>query len=645
MKKKIKIRSIEDIALQFVKKNKPKKTEENSSYETLKDSKVIIKKYINSKKGDSVLSQSYERLVPLENKLNDNQNNKIKLIEFYKIPQKVLEDDEECTFDNIIDKKFNNNSQILRQNSLKLASSYEIKLRDIKPIKYTTKLLFNLNYQNVYECLKELYTPLLQNLGSISSLKATTSNSISCFEFFLSHLSIFDIKENDGSNNIQETMEELKIFEIVQLNFVLFILHIILEAKMDFIDNFNEDDILIVYQESYLALQKLYEIIILMLLFNEYNSNNSFENLCSKYVQEYYKFEQKPTNIEEIIYKINENIFSTLKILFNCCNIFFGNLILFKKDSGNLEFPDEEEMNFLNRFNNNNTSSTNNNKQNQNEQKISLSKEFNDQYNSYKTIYLYFTKVDQNDMTKSKNSLKNKEKEINKEGGDNKPLIESGEISTRLASVFSCYKELSNCLLLYFSNFKILLEKNKVKPPFLPPLDTKKYTYTLVVDLDETLVHYMEEENRAFVQVRPYSDYFLTEMGKYFEIVIFTAAAEDYADLVLNELDKNNSINNKLYRKHTDQINGIFIKDLSKLGRDINKVIIIDNNKDNFSLQPENGLHICSFLGDQNDDELFSLSEDLMKIVNSKKDDIRPIIKEIDGIMKKRYTQKGVVLE
>ena len=155
----------------------------------------------------------------------------------------------------------------------------------------------------------------------------------------------------------------------------------------------------------------------------------------------------------------------------------------------------------------------------------------------------------------------------------------------------------------------------------------------------------MEEENRAFVQVRPYSDYFLTEMGKYFEIVIFTAAAEDYADLVLNELDKNNCINYKLYRKHTDQINGIFIKDLSKLGRDINKVIIIDNNKDNFSLQPENGLHISSFLGDQNDDELYSLSEDLMKIVNSKKDDIRPIIKEIDGIIKKRYIQKGVVLE
>ena len=657
MKKKIKIRTIEDIALQYVKKNKPKKIDDKSSFETLKDSKVIIKKYINSKKGDSVLSQSYERLVPLDIKQNDNQNNKIKIIEFYKIPQKVLEDDEECTFDSIIDKIANNGSQILKQNSLKLVSNYEIKLRDIKPIKYTTKLLFNLNYQNTYECLKEFYTPLLHNLESIISLKATTSNTISCLEFFLSHSSVFDIKNNDESNNIQETMEELKIFEILQLNFVLFILHIILEAKMDFIDNFNEDDILIVYQESYLALQKLYEIIILMILFNENNNNdnykksnsnansNSLEALCSQYVQEYYKFEQKPIYNEEILNKINENIFSILKILFNCCNILFGNLILFKKDSGNLEYPDEEEIPFLNRFNNNNTSSTNNNKQDQNEQKIILSKEFNDQYNCYKTIYLYLTRDGQKDMTKSKTSFKDKEKGNNKEDTENKPLTDNSAISERLASVFSSYKELSSCFLLYFTNFKILLEKNKVKPPFLPPLDIKKYTYTLVVDLDETLVHYMEEESRAYVQVRPYSDYFLTEMGKYFEIVIFTAAAEDYADLVLNELDKNNSINYKLYRKHTDQVNGIFIKDLSKLGRDINKVVIIDNNKDNFSLQPENGLHICSFLGDQNDDELYSLSEDLMKIVNSKKDDIKPIIKEIDDIMKKRYEQKGIILE
>jgi Dullard-like phosphatase family protein len=251
-------------------------------------------------------------------------------------------------------------------------------------------------------------------------------------------------------------------------------------------------------------------------------------------------------------------------------------------------------------------------------------------------MYLYFTNSNSN--AQNKGFLKENNFDFLS------PKV-SNEILKRLTTAFSSYKELSNCFLLYYTNFKILMEKNKVKPPFLPPLDTKKYAYTLVVDLDETLVHYIEEENRAYVQVRPYTDYFLSEMSKYFEIVIFTAAAEDYADIVLNELDKNKIIKFKLYRKHTEQINGIFIKDLSKLGRDINKVIIIDNNKDNFSLQPENGLHICSFLGDQNDDELYALSEDLMKIVNSNKDDIRPIIKEINGIMKERYASKNIILE
>ena len=75
------------------------------------------------------------------------------------------------------------------------------------------------------------------------------------------------------------------------------------------------------------------------------------------------------------------------------------------------------------------------------------------------------------------------------------------------------------------------------------------------------------------------------------------------------------------------------------------KIILVSNLKDNFSLQPENGLHICSFLGDQEDDELYLLTEDLMKIIKGNKKDLRPAVKEIDAIMKKRYKTKNVVLE
>lgn len=67
--------------------------------------------------------------------------------------------------------------------------------------------------------------------------------------------------------------------------------------------------------------------------------------------------------------------------------------------------------------------------------------------------------------------------------------------------------------------------------PFLPQIKDKM-GYTLVIDLDETLVHFVEENGEAFVQVRPYSEFFLSEMSKYFEIVIFTAATEDVRILI-----------------------------------------------------------------------------------------------------------------
>ena len=665
MKKKFKIKSIEDIALQFIKHNEPKK-QEIISNDTIVDPKFFVKKYINSKKSNSSLSQSFEKLIPCEDIKEVDKNNKVKLIKFYKVPQKILGEEEEYIFESIngADKK-SSVSKIVSQNTLKLIASGEIKLREIKPIKYNKKLYFNINYQNAYDIITQIYTPLLQYLETISSLKATTENIMNRVEVFCSHNSIFELNQNNNTNNnnnttnnIMEIMEELKIFEIVEFSLISFILHIILEAKMEYMDNFNEDDILVVYQDSYSILLKLYEIIILMLCLNENNSNKkntinkkeetnndniSFESLCSKYIKEFYKFDQKPSNNEKIINIINDNISFCLKLLFNSCNILFGNLILFKKDSGNLENPDNIEIPFLKRYKNNNNDLNN---QTQKKEQIFLSKEFNDQYSCYKTMYLYFTKDNQNEINKTKNAInkENNNKDDKENIYDYLSPTESSVILTKLSNVFSSFKEISSCFFLYYSNFKILIEKNKVKPPFLPSLD-KRYLYTLVLDLDETLVHYIEEENRAYVQVRPYADYFLTEMGKFFEIVIFTAAAEDYADIVLNELDKNKIINYKLYRKHTEQVNGIFIKDLSKLGRDISKVLIIDNNKDNFSLQPENGLHICSFLGDQNDDELFALSEDLMRIVNSKKKDIRPIIKEIDALMKKRYEKKEIILE
>ena len=665
MKPKLKIRTIEDIALQFIKRNEPIKKNIINSSKTLIDYKFCIKKY-SSKNQENSFSQNYDRLVPIENKenvaINENDLSKMKVIKFYKIPQKDLGEEEECSFHSELGNE--SVSEIKSQRTYKMFGEKDIKFRNIKKLKYNKNLIINLNYQNIYNSITEIYYPLMQNFESISSLKSMTNNTLSCIEFFSNHDSIFQLKNEDEKDILTTFFTQLKIYENIEISLILFIMHIILESKIEYLDSFNEDDILVIYHDCFSVIQKFYEMIILIVLLKD-NLNNdnksknvddnknkdsiSFESLCIKYVKDFYKFSQKPKNNEDIVNKINDNITLINKLLLNSCAILFGNLILFRKDSGNLDNPDKIESFFLDKYNNENIG---NNWLNRKE-KIFLSKEFYDQYIIYKTFYLFFMKEEERVKEKEKENdslLNNKnndaagnntdKKEENKEN-----ISASKVILNKLNSMNSSFKEISYLFILYYTNFKTLLERNKVKPPYLPPLDTKKYKYSLILDLDETLVHYIEEENRAYVQVRPYADFFLNEMAKYFELVIFTAAAEDYADIVLNELDKNKVINYKLYRKHTEQINGVFIKDLSKLGRDLSKIVIVDNNKDNFSLQPENGLHICSFIGDQNDDELYNLSSDLMKIVDCKKNDIRPVIKEIKQIMKKRYESKNIILE
>jgi CTD small phosphatase-like protein 2 len=70
-------------------------------------------------------------------------------------------------------------------------------------------------------------------------------------------------------------------------------------------------------------------------------------------------------------------------------------------------------------------------------------------------------------------------------------------------------------------------ETELIKPsePYLPEIKNRKFT--LVLDLDETLVHYVEEEDSAYIQIRPGAENFLEEMHEYYEIIIFTAAMQD----------------------------------------------------------------------------------------------------------------------
>ena len=180
----------------------------------------------------------------------------------------------------------------------------------------------------------------------------------------------------------------------------------------------------------------------------------------------------------------------------------------------------------------------------------------------------------------------------------------------------------------------------EILPPFLPPKKSEdKRDYCLVLDLDETLVHFFEDNYEAYVKVRMGAENFITVLSQYCEIVIFTASTKYYADIVIDGLDCKNLIDYKLYRDHTYDYNGINVKDLSKLGRDLKKIIIIDNIEENYIFQPNNGLNILDFEGDENDNELQFLLEDLLEIVSTPGKNVINELPKIRKKMQKRYSK------
>ena len=178
--------------------------------------------------------------------------------------------------------------------------------------------------------------------------------------------------------------------------------------------------------------------------------------------------------------------------------------------------------------------------------------------------------------------------------------------------------------------------KNKARdfPPFLPEIN-KKYKYTLVLDMDETLIHYFFTNMSGMFFVRPHCLEFLNELNDMYEIVTFTAGTKEYADHILNILDYNNCIiKYRLYRNHMTITGLNYYKDLSRLGRDLSKVIIIDNFKENFKMQPNNGIFIKTWTNDINDIQFKDILKILKDIISLDVKDVRTIIQKMNEQIK-----------
>lgn len=137
---------------------------------------------------------------------------------------------------------------------------------------------------------------------------------------------------------------------------------------------------------------------------------------------------------------------------------------------------------------------------------------------------------------------------------------------------------------------------------------------TLVLDLDETLIHSLAKGGRMssghmvevklstpmtaavtpgappttvgpqhpilyYVHKRPHCDDFLRKVCKWYKLVIFTASVQEYADPVIDWLEQERKyFQARYYRQHCTLRNGAYIKDLSSVEPDLSKVIILDNS-------------------------------------------------------------------
>ncbi|XP_077581087.1 CTD small phosphatase-like protein isoform X2 [Stigmatopora nigra] len=228
-----------------------------------------------------------------------------------------------------------------------------------------------------------------------------------------------------------------------------------------------------------------------------------------------------------------------------------------------------------------------------------------------------------------------------------------------------------------FRNYNVETPVNNSKTPNLPPLPpeengsppkcvqievlpvpcpTAKYLLPelkisdygkkcVVIDLDETLVHSSFKPisnadfivpveidgtvHQVYVLKRPHVDEFLQKMGELFECVLFTASLAKYADPVADLLDHWGVFRARLFRESCVFHRGNYVKDLSRLGRELGNIIIVDNSPASYIFHPENAVPVQSWFDDMNDTELLDLLPFFEGL--SKEDEVYGVLQNLRG--------------
>ena len=279
----------------------------------------------------------------------------------------------------------------------------------------------------------------------------------------------------------------------------------------------------------------------------------------------------------------------------------------------------------------------NNNYYIQNDPRFIIQETIKNEEEENESIFARFNRI------KNENKKKEQHKNYTSVQKDNSNLIKNLENNNTTYSNYSLKKPKKETQLLKnknnqnqnigtidMKNLNIIniKEQNTKTIPLIPFPPSKQYS--LVLDLDETLIHVPKGKN-IFI-LRPGLRKFLHSLTEYYELIVFTTGIKEYADQIINFIEKDEKyFSYRLYRESATFLNEQYYKDLNKLGRDLKKIIIVDDKEINMELQEENGIIIKPFITEndegKNDFILYDLINILVRIAKDKPDDIRKSLK------------------
>ena len=133
---------------------------------------------------------------------------------------------------------------------------------------------------------------------------------------------------------------------------------------------------------------------------------------------------------------------------------------------------------------------------------------------------------------------------------------------------------------------------------------------------------------------------FLSMLKPYYELIAFSCDSNDMNDKIIKEIEAQKIFFDYIFsREHSILYENTLVKDLTLIGRDISKIITIDDDENCFRLNKENGIKIGAYTGNNlNDTVLFELKKLLISIYKNNYDDIRIALKEFSSDIKNKIS-------